>query len=110
MRVLKQAGANVNARTADSTPLHTATTRGWKKVMTELVSYDVDINAKDSDGLTALDYALARARIGFLQQKPPVRNDLAKLLKDMGANVENPNLPSWPSVPTPTITAQVPTD
>jgi hypothetical protein len=24
--------------------------------------------------------------------------------------VENPNLPPWPSVPTPTITAQVPND
>lgn len=110
MRVLKAAGADPNARTADSTPLHTATTRGWKKVMSELVSYKVDINAKDSDGLTALDYAMARARIGFLQQKPPVRDDLAKMLKDLGANVENPNLPPWPSVPTPTITAQVPND
>ena len=110
LRVLKAAGANPNARTVGSTPLHTATTRGWKKVMTELVSYKIDINAKDSDGLTALDYAMARVRIGFLQQKPPVRNDLAKLLKDMGANVENPNLPPWPSVPTPTITAQVPND
>jgi ankyrin repeat protein len=110
MRLLKAAGANPNARTVGSTPLHTVTTRGWKKVMAELVSYKVDINARDSDGLTALDYAMARARIGFLQQKPPVRNDLAKLLKDMGANVENPNLPPWPSVPTPTITAQVPND
>jgi len=110
MRVLRAAGADPNARTVDSTPLHTATTRGWKKVMTELVSYNVDINARDSDGLTALDYAMARIRIGFLQQKPPVRNDLAKLLKDMGANVENPNLPPWPPVPTPTITAQVPND
>jgi uncharacterized protein len=110
MRVLKAAGADPNARTVGSTPLHTATTRGWKKVMNELVSYKVDINGKDSDGLTALDYAMARARIGFLQQKPPVRNDLAKLLKDLGANVENPNLPPWPSVPTPTITAQVPND
>jgi ankyrin repeat protein len=110
MRLLKAAGADPNARTAGATPLHTATTRGWTKVMKELVSYQVDINARDADGLTALDYALARARIGFLQQKPPVRNDLAKLLKDMGASVENPNLPPWPSVPTPTITAQVPTD
>jgi uncharacterized protein len=110
MRVLKAAGANPNARTVGATPLHTATTRGWTQVMKELVSYGVDINARDADGLTALDYTLARARIGFLQQKPPVRNDLAKLLKDMGATVENPNLPPWPSVPTPTITAQVPND
>ncbi len=110
MRLLKAAGADPKTRTVGSTPLHTVTTRGWKKVMTELVSYGVDINATDSDGLTALDYAMARIRIGFLQQKPPARMDLAKLLKDMGANVENPNLPPWPSVPTPTITAQVPND
>ena len=110
MRVLKAAGADPNARTVDSTPLHTATTRSWKNVMKELVSYGVDINATDSDGLTALDYAMARIRIGFLQQKPPVHMDLAKMLKDWGATVENPNLPPWPSVPTPTITAQVPND
>lgn len=110
MRVLKEAGANVHTRTRESTPLHTATTRGWTNVMKELVSYGVDVNAKDADGLTALDYAMARARIGFLQQKPPVREDLAKLLKGMGANVENPNLPPWPNLPTPTITAQVPND
>ena len=108
MRALKKAGADPKARTTGSTPLLTATTRGWTDVMKELVSYGVDINARDSDGLTALDYALARIRIGFLQQKPPVRNDLAKLLRDMGATVENPNLPPWPSVATPTITAQVP--
>jgi ankyrin repeat protein len=110
MRVLKAAGADPNARTLASTPLHTVTTRGWKKVMKELVSYGVDINARDSDGLTALDYAMARARVGFLQQKPPVHMDLARLLKDMGATVENPNQPPWPPVPTPTITAQVPND
>ena len=110
MRVLKAAGADPNARTAGATPLHTVTTRGWKKVIEELASYGVDMNAADSDGLTALDYAMARARIGFLQQKPPVHMDLAKLLKDVGANVENPNLPPWPSVATPTITAQVPND
>jgi len=108
MRVLEAAGANPNVRTQDSTPLHVATTRGWTNVMKELASYGVDVNAKDADGLTALDYSLARARIGFLQQKPPVRNDLAKVLRDVGANVENPDLPPWPSVPTPTITAQVP--
>jgi hypothetical protein len=64
--------------------------------------------AKDSDGLTALDYALGSACIAFLQQKPPVREDLAKLLRGLGATVENPNLPPWPPVPTPTITGQVP--
>ena len=110
VRVLKAAGADPNARTTGSTPLLTATTRSWKKVMTELVSYGVDVNATDSDGLTALDYAMARIRIGFLQQKPPVHMDLAKMLKDWGATVENPNLPPWPSVATPTITAQVPND
>jgi hypothetical protein len=45
-----------------------------------------------------------------VNEKPPVRNDLAKVLRDLGARVENPNLPPWPSVPTSTITAQVPND
>src|SRR5262245_11994346 len=49
LRVLKAAGADPNARTASATPLHTVTTRGWKKIMEELASYGVDVNAKDSD-------------------------------------------------------------
>ena len=55
-----------------------------------------DVNARQGDGSTPLQWAV------------PVRNDLAKVLTDLGANVENPNLPPWPPVPTPTITAQVP--
>ncbi len=46
MRVLEAAGADTNARTQDSTPLHVATTRGWTDVMKELKSYGVDINAR----------------------------------------------------------------
>ena len=67
------------------------------------------------------------------QQKPPARNDLAKVLKtkvlktkvlktkllktkllktrvlkDLVATAENPDLSPWPPMPTPTITAQVP--
>ena len=109
LRVLHAAGAEVNGvakphhlqRTRGGTALHYATRLGWKKAMAELVSYGADVNAKDPDGLTALDYAMARGYIPFLAQKGPVREDLAKLLRGWGATVELDKTPNWPPVGPP---------
>ncbi len=57
---------------------------------------------------TALDYALGRERIGFLQQRPDPRKDLVSLLRTLGATVENPDLPPWKPLSVPKITAVVP--
>lgn len=109
LRVLHAAGADVNRiasphplqRTRGGTVLHLATRLGWKKAMAEVVSYGVNVNAKDHDGLTALDYALSRGYVDFLQQKPPVRDDLAALLRGWGATVEDPKPRNWPPVSAP---------
>ena len=97
-----------HARVPGSTALMMATVQGWTKVMRELAAYGVDMDAKDADGLTAIDYAMGRERYGFLQVKPPAQPELAALLRELGAKVENPNQAPWPPLSTPQITARVP--
>ncbi len=128
IRLLKAAGADPNnavtrsgtalhlihthlpneARVRGSTALQMATVQGWTDAMQQLVEWGVDVNARDGDGLTALDYAMGRERIGFLQQRPDPRKDVAALLRTLGATVENPDLPPWKPLSVPKITAMVP--
>lgn len=104
LRVLHGAGADVNAvaqimyirRDHGGTALHVATRRGLKKAMAELVSYGEDVNLKDPDGLTALDYAMSRGWLTYLTTRPAPRTDLAKVLRDLGATVELDKVPDWP--------------
>jgi ankyrin repeat protein len=105
LRLLKQAGADVNAvqkvmyinRDRGGTALHAATTAGARKIMTALVQeLGADPDIKDEDGLTALDYAMSRGWLSFLTTRPPPRQDLAKILRDLGATVELKEVPHWP--------------
>jgi uncharacterized protein len=109
VEVLHAAGANVN--TADRrglTAIHSAAFRGWNKIVKVLADYGANLDAKESDKLTPLDYAMGRSRVGFLQTKPPARPETAALLHQLGAKAENPNLPPWPGVGTPGLRAIVP--
>ncbi len=63
--------------------------------MAALVKMGIDVNLKDDDGLTALDYAMARGYIPFLQMRARPRNDLAEMLRSAGANVELAKTPDW---------------
>ena len=104
LRVLRAAGADVNIvsqtmfirRDRGGTALHIATRRGLQKVMAELVARGADVNLKDPDGLTALDYAMARGWLTYLTTRPPPRLDLAKQLRELGATVEVKQMPDWP--------------
>jgi uncharacterized protein len=104
LRFLKGAGADVNVmhqtmfitRNRGGSALHAATKKGSKKLMTELVALGADVNIKDNDGLTALDYAMSRGWLTFLTTRPPPRNDLAQVLRDLGATVELSKVPDWP--------------
>lgn len=104
LRVLHASGAELNVvaktfylqRSRGGSALHVATKRGLKKAMAELVSYGIDVNLKDPDGLTALDYAMSRGWLPFLATRPAPRMDLAKVLRDLGANVELSQVPNWP--------------
>jgi ankyrin repeat protein len=109
LKLLKAAGADVNAGgRRQTTAAHAAALRGWNKVIAYLAESGANLDAKEVDNLTPLDYAMGRSRVGFLQTKPPVRTDTAAVLKQLGAKIENPNLAPWPGVPTPTLTANVP--
>jgi ankyrin repeat protein len=104
LRVLHAAGADVNVvarimyvrRDHGGSALHVATRRGLKKAMAELVAYGEDVNLKDEDGLTALDYAMSRGWLMYLTVRSPPRLDLASELRDLGATVELAKMPDWP--------------
>ena len=46
------------------------------------------MNAKDQDGLTALDYTQSRGFMPFMALQTPKYNDVAALLRELGATVE----------------------
>ncbi|MGH8260844.1 MAG: ankyrin repeat domain-containing protein [Steroidobacteraceae bacterium] len=109
LRVLHAAGTDVNVmsiqhhllRTRGGTALHYAVRAGSAEAIKLLISWGVDVNAKDPDGLTALDYAMGRGYVPFLQQRKPPRLDLAKLLRGDGASVQLAQIPNWPPVGPP---------
>ena len=104
VRLLAAAGADVNLmsvphflqRTRGGSALHYATRADDKEVMQALVELGIDVNAKDKDGLTALDYAMGRGYVAFLYPQRPARPEIAKLLRGWGANVELAATPDWP--------------
>jgi ankyrin repeat protein len=109
LKVLHDAGTEVNImsiqhhllRTRGGTALHFAVRAGSPEAVKLLVSWGIDVNARDPDGLTALDYAMARGYVPFLAQRQPPRPDLAKLLRDSGATTELSKTPEWPPVGPP---------
>ena len=105
IRLLAASGADVNLlwskrhflqRTRGGSALHYATRAGNKEAMAALVELGIDVNAKDEDGLTALDYAMGRGYVPFLQLAQAPRSDLADLLRSWGAQVELDKTPNWP--------------
>ena len=108
-KLLQAAGANVNAATqSGETALHSAGLRGWSDMVSYLAQCGVNLDAAARSGLTPLDYAMGRYQPGFLEPKPVPFTATAAVLRKFGAHDEHTNLPPWPGVPTPTITAQVP--
>ena len=91
-------------RTRGGSALHYAVRAGNKDVIVALVKLGIDVNAKDEDGLTALDYAMARGYVPFLQMRAKPRMDLASLLRTSGATVELDKTPDWPPQSPPIAT------
>jgi uncharacterized protein len=109
--LLRAAGANVNARTHfNDTPLHSAALRGWNDIVKRLVADGAELDVPDRNGLTPLDFAMARVPKPFNGVVVEPRTETAALLKSLGAHVEHPDLPPWPAPSTPRITAWIPGD
>ncbi|PZN34837.1 MAG: hypothetical protein DIU71_01565 [Proteobacteria bacterium] len=110
VRLLLDAGADPRLASLDrgETALHGAALRGWNEVVRMLAEAGADLDAQAVAGLTPLDFALGRYQPGFLEPQPAKHPQTEALLRSLGATRENPNLPPWKGVPTPTIQANVP--
>ncbi len=75
-----------------------------------LIEDGADPDAMDRNNLTPLDFAMVRIPKGFNEVHPQPREEMAALLRSLGAKLEHPDLPAWPPASTPRITARVPSD
>jgi ankyrin repeat protein len=114
IRLLAEAGADVNLvakihllqRTRGGSALHYAVRAGGnREVIQTLLDLGLDINVKDEDGLTALDYAMGRGYVPFLAMPEPPNHPLANFLRGKGATVELEKTPDWPPQGPPIATA-----
>jgi ankyrin repeat protein len=104
IRVLHKAGADVNVtalvhhteEVRGGTALHYAVRKRYKEVIKELASYGIDLDAKDQDGLTALDYTQSRGFMPFMALQTPVYKEEATLLRELGATELMDRSPVWP--------------
>lgn len=109
LRLLVEAGADPNIRAVPhhlqrnrgGTALIAAANAGNDKVIQALVELGADINGKDIDGLTALDHAMQRNQVGFLQMRRPPNTRIADLLRELGATEELDHTPYWPFIGPP---------
>jgi ankyrin repeat protein len=90
IRLLADAGADVKlvgkvhllARTRGGSALHYAVRVGGnRQVIQQLLDLGLDVNVKDEDGLTALDYAMGRGYVPFLAMPEPPNKSLADFLR-----------------------------
>lgn len=93
-------------RSRGGSALHYAVRGGGnRQVIQALLDLGLDINVKDEDGLTALDYAMGRGYVPFLQMAQPPNKPLADYLRSLGATVELEKIPDWPPQGPPIATA-----
>ncbi len=102
--VLHEAGTDVNVvalvnhieEVRGGSALHYAVRKRYKDVIRLLASYGIDMNLKDQDGLTALDYTQSRGFMAFMALQTPRFDEEAALLRELGATVLMPKDPVWP--------------
>jgi ankyrin repeat protein len=104
IKVLHEAGTDVNVvalivhieEVRGGSALHYAVRKRYKDVIRLLASYGADMNLKDQDGLTALDYTQSRGFMPFMAIQTPLYEEEAALLRELGATVTMPKDPVWP--------------
>ncbi|MDX1563338.1 MAG: ankyrin repeat domain-containing protein, partial [Gammaproteobacteria bacterium] len=78
------------------TALHYAVRKRYQDVIRQLAEYGIDLDARDQDGLTALDYTQSRGFMPFMALQTPLYEEEAALLRELGATVEVEQEPLWP--------------
>jgi ankyrin repeat protein len=104
VKIFHDAGTDVNVvalvvhmeEVRGGSALHYAVRKRYKKVIELLASYGIDMNLKDQDGLTALDYTQSRGFMPFMANQTPRYDEEAALLRKLGATVMMPKDPVWP--------------
>jgi ankyrin repeat protein len=102
--VLYEAGTDVNVvalvvhmeEVRGGSALHYAVRKRYKEVIRLLASYRIDMDLKDQDGLTALDYTQSRGFMPFMALQTPIYADEAALLRELGGTVMMARAPDWP--------------
>ncbi len=104
IKLLHDAGTDVNVvalivhieEVRGGSALHYAVRKRYKDVIRLLASYGADMNLKDQDGLTALDYTQSRGFMPFMAIQTPRYDEEAALLRELGATVVMAKEPQWP--------------
>jgi ankyrin repeat protein len=104
IRVLHDAGTDVDVvalvvhmeEVRGGSALHYAVRKRYKEVIRLLASYGIDMDLKDQDGLTALDYTQSRGFMPFMALQTPVYEEEAALLRELGAKELMARAPEWP--------------
>jgi ankyrin repeat protein len=104
IKVLHDAGTDVNSvalvnhieEVRGGSALHFAVRKRYKDVIRLLASYGIDMNLKDQDGLTALDYTQSRGFMPFMALQTPLFEEEAQLLRELGGTVLMARAPEWP--------------
>jgi ankyrin repeat protein len=104
IRLFYTAGTDINVvalvnhreEVRGGTALHYAVRKRYQDVIRELASYGIDMDARDQDGLTALDYTQSRGFMPFMALQTPLYDEEASLLRELGATVEVEREPRWP--------------
>jgi hypothetical protein len=104
IRILHDAGADINVvglvnhreENRGGSALHFAVRKRYKEVIKQLAGFGINMNAKDQDGLTALDYTQSRGFMPFMAVQTPLYKDVADLLRQLGATVEVGKNVEWP--------------
>jgi len=102
--VLHEAGADLNVialinhreESRGGTALHYAVRKRYKEAIKKLAEYGIDMNARDQDGLTALDYTQSRGFMAFMAVQTPLYNEEAALLRKLGATEVFKGKIEWP--------------
>jgi ankyrin repeat protein len=104
IRVLYEAGTDIDSialvnhreEVRGGTALHYAVRKRYQAVIKELASYGIDLNARDQDGLTALDYTQSRGFMPFMALQTLPYSEESALLRELGATQELAQNPAWP--------------